>query len=78
MDILSQYKDTLHKLKDRYYTLFMEPYSKRDHKRIELLEDEIRDMEYAITLMTKRDHCRGYSPLSSGLVRCGSFYFDLM
>lgn len=48
LDILSQYYDTLSKLKNLHFTLFNVPYCKRDLDRIRVLEDEIKDVEFAI------------------------------
>lgn len=78
MDILSRYKDTLQKLKERHNSLFMVAYPKRDFRRIEMLEDEILDVEYAISLMEKRDNVCGYRPRRSTLMCRADLYIDVM
>ena len=56
MDILSEYIELLSLLKSKLSFHYSSPYSKRNHPQIAVLEDEIRDVEYAITLMTKSNN----------------------
>lgn len=63
MEVLSQYLQQREILSSKLDSLLLMPYSKRSHRMVEILTDEICDLDFAISEMRKAESdYLGYRP----------------
>ena len=75
MNLISQYEDQLKNLQIKYASLLSSSYTKRNFQLIECIEDEIKDLEFALSRMRKFDgDMLGYRPRRDTLLTRADFY----
>lgn len=79
IDILSEYRNTLEILLNHYNHFCNLPFVERDLKRIEVVLDEIKDVNLAISLLERRgsEKC-GYRPRRSTLMQRADLHIAMM
>lgn len=77
MSILFEYYDTLAVLEKLHTSLLSKPFIERDFKRIEVLEDEMRDVCFAIREMERMEKGFCYRPRGRTLKHRADLYVGL-